>query len=161
MYSHYDMQPVIEAKLALEPECSLTELRAEKRVRYDKNGFNRPVHTTGSPSVSHDDAKLPSIFKSPSTYITHNADYNSKKGKGSPYSIAKRRVSELIPVLGSQAGGDASHKPGSWLTLLSARPAVTLATLHMKNKCSILKSHCLCCKFRTGNYYVVICSNLR
>jgi len=26
----------------------------------------------------------------------------SKKGKGSPYSIAERRVPELIPVLGSQ-----------------------------------------------------------
>ena len=32
--------------------------------------------------------------------------------KGSPYSITKRRVSELIPVLGSQPAGDVSHKPG-------------------------------------------------
>ena len=31
--------------------------------------------------------------------------------KGSPYSITKRRVPELIPVLGSQPAGDASHKP--------------------------------------------------
>jgi len=39
------------------------------------------------------------------------------KEKGSPYSITERRVPELIPVLGSQ------------LPLLSARPAVTPATL--------------------------------
>ena len=32
--------------------------------------------------------------------------------KGSPYSIAERRVPELIPVLGSQPAGDVSHKPG-------------------------------------------------
>ena len=36
---------------------------------------------------------------------------------------------ELIPVLGSQPAGDVSHKPGGSLPLLSARPAVTLATL--------------------------------
>jgi len=52
-----------------------------------------------------------------------------KKGKGSSYSIAKRRVPELIPVLGSQPEGGVSHKPGGRLPLLSARPAVTLATL--------------------------------
>ena len=45
--------------------------------------------------------------------------------KGSPYSITKRRVPELIPVLGSQPAGDVSHKPGDRLPLLSARPAVT------------------------------------
>jgi len=38
-------------------------------------------------------------------------------------------VQELIPVLGSQLAGDASHKPGGKLPLLSARPTVTLATL--------------------------------
>ena len=54
-----------------------------------------------------------------------------KKGKGSPYSIAERRVPELISVLGSQPAGDVSHKPGGWLLLLSARLAVTLATLKM------------------------------
>ena len=48
--------------------------------------------------------------------------------KGSPYSITCR-VLELIPVLGSQPAGDVSHKPGGRLPLLSARPAVTLATL--------------------------------
>ena len=48
--------------------------------------------------------------------------------KGSPYSNTDRRVSELIPVLGSQPAGDVSHKPGGMLLLLSARPAVTPAT---------------------------------
>jgi len=51
--------------------------------------------------------------------------------KGSPYSITERRVPELIPVLGSQPAGDVSHKPGGRLPLLSARPAVILATLKM------------------------------
>jgi len=50
------------------------------------------------------------------------------KGKGSPYSITQRWVLELIPVLGCQPAGDVSHKPGGRLPLLSARPAVTLAT---------------------------------
>jgi len=52
-----------------------------------------------------------------------------EKGKGSPYSITESRVSELTPVLGSQPAGDVSHKPGGRLPLLSARSAVTLATL--------------------------------
>jgi len=52
-----------------------------------------------------------------------------KLKKGSPYSITERRVPELIPVLGSQPAGDVSHKPGSRLPLVSARPAVTRATL--------------------------------
>ena len=47
--------------------------------------------------------------------------------KGSPYSITDRRVPQLIPVLGSQPAGNVSHKPGGRLSLLSARPAVTLA----------------------------------
>jgi len=45
------------------------------------------------------------------------------------YSITEHRVPELIPVLGSQPAGDVSHKPSGRLPLLSARPAVTLATL--------------------------------
>jgi len=49
--------------------------------------------------------------------------------KNSPYSITARRVPELIPVLGSQPAGDVSHKPGGRRPLLSARPAVTPATL--------------------------------
>ena len=51
------------------------------------------------------------------------------KGKGSPYSITERRIPEPIPVLSSQLASDVSHKPGGRLPLLSARPAVTPATL--------------------------------
>jgi len=43
--------------------------------------------------------------------------------------ITERRVPELNPALGSQPVGDVSHKPGGRMPLLSARPAVTLATL--------------------------------
>ena len=46
-----------------------------------------------------------------------------------PYSITERKVPELIPVLDSQPAGDVSHKPDGRLPLLSARPAVTPATL--------------------------------
>jgi len=38
-------------------------------------------------------------------------------------------IPKLIPVLGSQPAGDVSHKPGGRLSLLSARPAVTLTSL--------------------------------
>jgi len=55
----------------------------------------------------------------------------SLKDKGSPYSITERRVPDLIAVLGSQPARDVSHKPGGRLPLLSARPAVILATLKM------------------------------
>jgi len=51
------------------------------------------------------------------------------KDKGSAYSIAERRVPELIPVLGGEPAGDVSRKPGGRLPLLSARLAVTLAAL--------------------------------
>ena len=44
---------------------------------------------------------------------------------------AKCMVPEPIPVLGSQPAGDMSHKPDGMLSLLSARPAVTPATLKM------------------------------
>jgi len=47
----------------------------------------------------------------------------------SPYSITERRIPELIPVFGSQPASDVSHKPDGRLSLLSARPAVTTATL--------------------------------
>ena len=51
------------------------------------------------------------------------------KVKSSRYSITERRVPELILVLRTQSAGDASHKPGGRLPLLSVRPAVTPATL--------------------------------
>ena len=65
-----------------------------------------------------------------STHRTNQSVGLSKKGKGNPYSIIERRVPELIPVLGSQPAGDVSHKPGGRLPVLSARTAVTPATLN-------------------------------
>ena len=64
-----------------------------------------------------------------SSFIDHEIEAVSVKGKASPYSITERRVPELIPVLGSQPAGDVNHKPVGRLPLLSARPVVTLATL--------------------------------
>ena len=55
--------------------------------------------------------------------------YLLKKGKASPYSTAERTIPELILVLGSQPACDVSHKPSGRLSSLSARPAVTPATL--------------------------------
>jgi len=51
------------------------------------------------------------------------------KVKGSQYSTTEHRVGELIPLFGSLPAGDVSHKPSGRLPLLSARPAVTFATL--------------------------------
>jgi len=62
-------------------------------------------------------------------FICVHVFFHVYKGKGSLYSITDRRVTELIPVLGSQPAGDVSHKPGGRLPILSARPAITLATL--------------------------------
>ena len=59
--------------------------------------------------------------------LHEQARYRGKKG--SPYSITERRVSALIPALGSQPAGDVSHQPDGRLPLLSARPAVSPATL--------------------------------
>jgi len=53
----------------------------------------------------------------------------NKNKKVVHFLFSERRVPELIPVLGSQPAGAVSHKPGGRLPLLSARPAVDLATL--------------------------------
>jgi len=68
----------------------------------------------------------------PAHLMVHGTLYptrSKKKDKGSPQSITECRVPELIPVLGSQPAGDVSHKPDGRQPLLSARPAVTPATL--------------------------------
>ena len=69
--------------------------------------------------------KTACVFRSSLAAFTANI----KKVKCMPYSITERTIPELIPVLGSQPTGDVSHKPGGMLPLLSARPAVTVATL--------------------------------
>ena len=66
-------------------------------------------------NLSHSELSLPNSTKG--------------KGKGRSYSITERRVPEPIPVLCSQPADDVSHKPGGRLPLLSARAAITLATL--------------------------------
>ena len=67
------------------------------------------------------------IFNTSSTCCIPVGTWCVINKKGSPYSITKRTVPELIPVLGSQPAGDVSHKPGARLPLLSARPAVKRA----------------------------------
>ena len=52
--------------------------------------------------------------------------------KGTVYTKHCKKIKvapDLIPVLCSQPAGNACHKPGGRLPLLSARPAVTPATL--------------------------------
>jgi len=66
---------------------------------------------------------------SPTQYKTPILSTVYLSTKNSPYSINERSVPKLVPVLGSQPASDVSHKPGGRLPLLSARPAVTLATL--------------------------------
>ena len=61
--------------------------------------------------------------------VTTDNMQSTRKGKHSPHSITERRVPEMIPVVGSQPAGDVNHKPDGRLPLLSARPAVTPATL--------------------------------
>jgi len=82
---------------------------------------------------NHWSLMAPSIFSDNLHFLASFGHYEgaskSKKGKGSPYSNPERRVPELIRVLCSQPAGDVSHKPGGRLPLLSARPAVTPATL--------------------------------
>jgi len=87
------------------------------------------IPKTGS---SKDIATPPENTYATAVGITHSKfvkDQTSKKGKGSPSSITESRVPELIPVLCSQLAGEVTLKPGGRLPLLSARPAVTLATL--------------------------------
>ena len=63
-------------------------------------------------------------------HLHRKTSTREKKAKvASPYSITERMVPELIPVLGSQPAGNVNHKPDGRLPLLSARPAVTPATL--------------------------------
>ena len=55
----------------------------------------------------------------------------------------EHRVSELIPVLGSQPADDRSHKPGGRLPLLSARPAVTCPAAEHHRPLADTKLYCL------------------
>ena len=67
-----------------------------------------------------------SVFYRPDAFLPPNQQRQSTEGT---LNLLKGRVPELIPVLCSQPADDVSHKPGDTVPLLSARPAVTLATL--------------------------------
>jgi len=82
-----------------------------------------------SPTAPTAFSRLNSVSTPPHRTRNDTLDVPKQCKKGSPYSITERRVPDLIPVLGSQPAGDVSHKPGGRLPLLSARPAVTSATL--------------------------------
>ena len=84
---------------------------------------------TSSLCVRWTQTALSPYITRPRRKFTAVAKNHGKKGKGSPYSITERRVPELIPVLGSQPAADVSHKPDGRLPLLSAKPAVTPATI--------------------------------
>ena len=90
-------------------------------------GLTRPGPRHAPPSSSRrrpTACRLRSFRTCPTVIVTV-----VKKGERSPQSITDHRVPELIPVLDSHPAGDVSHKPGGRLPLLSARPAVTAATL--------------------------------
>ena len=96
------------SKLTVPHGCSAKDLHTLARVHRRSSHIHTDLSTNRTAAVC--------------------TDLNETKGK-SPQSITERRVPKLIPVLGSQPAGDVSHKPGGRLLLLSARPAVTLATL--------------------------------
>ena len=98
-------------------------------LAYDTKGTVVYPPTGSRPRWGDEHLAYALLFKVCSYWqLTSNIHVKSK-GKGSPYSTAEHRVPELLPVLGSQPAGNLSHKPGGRLPLLSARPAVTLATL--------------------------------
>jgi len=107
--------------------------RFEPRVELDDPPRRRPRRDLGS-----DQQHGYRLSATPLEQPPHNAGIIllaptpllcPRRKKGRPYSITERRVPEMIPVLGSQPAGDVSRKPGCRLPLLSARPAVTPATL--------------------------------
>jgi len=76
-----------------------------------------------------------SLYSNSSTILIQNYK------KASSYSITERRVTELIPVLGSQPAGNVSHKPSGRLPLLSVRPAVTPQPLRGLLPVSLVGEH--------------------
>jgi len=93
-----------------------------------KRGLSRERESEGARHNDSCDSSDQSIISF--CFASRLLNRQQHKGKGSPYSITERRVLELIPVLGSQPAGDVSHEPSCRLPFLSARPAVTLATIN-------------------------------
>jgi len=124
-------------------ECSKTDRQTERETDRHRPVDGVQIRTTSTPQVFRLDRFHCTNKANSSQLHSNNAMSGAQlhispvlqsripelKGKGRPHSIAKHRVMELIPVLGSQPTGDVSHKPGSTLPLLTARPAVVLTTL--------------------------------
>ena len=90
-----------------------------------------PSHVVTSTILHHTVA----LYSNSSTILIQNYK------KASSYSITERRVTELIPVLGSQPAGNVSHKPSGRLPLLSVRPAVTPQPLRGLLPVSLVGEH--------------------
>ena len=130
-----NMQNMWQLHIPVKMTC-LTVLVARGRITAEY-GWEYPPHTGYSSSAIL--AQLTVVYNRQTDRQTNDRQTRehqyqqttayAKKTKGSPYSITERRVPQLIPVLGSQPAGDVSHKPSRRLPLLSARPAVTPATL--------------------------------
>ena len=105
-----------------------------------KNYKNRPTLDNITVLARHPDCvfKL-AVPKRPHTSVSVGALYpglqcwHAAASASKKVKVAHTRLPsiglELILVLGSQPAGDVSHKPSGRLPLLSARPAVTPATL--------------------------------
>jgi len=63
-----------------------------------------------------------------------------QKSKGSPYSIAERRVLELVSVLGSQPAGDVSHKPGGRQLVINVRKSLPPKIVDLCSLCSFRRT---------------------
>jgi len=99
-------------------------------LTYLLTGRTGKIHRPGctKPIVNFNPRQLTQVRSSWQRQVTWhyqpivNRRLKLKKGKGSPYSIAERRVTEQIPVLGSQPAGDVSHKPGGRLRFFPPGP---------------------------------------
>jgi len=80
-----------------------------------------------------------------------------QKSKGSPYSIAERRVLELVSVLGSQPAGDVSHKPGGRQLVINVRKSLPPKIVDLCSLCSFRRTEKLVdfSSFLTRFYYLV------
>ena len=70
-------------------------------------------------------------FRDTVSYLSNVAEFNLYPNCvwRPRWGVPRSNLAEIFGVLSSQPAGDVSHKPGGRLPLLSARPAVTLATL--------------------------------
>ena len=107
-----------------------TTITCQHAVKHFRNIFIAAIYITPEPGAKApwSETQWPGLDAGTTDGYTlgWHRPYNKK---GSPYSITECRVTQLIPVLGSQPAGDVNHKPGSRLPLLSTRSAVTPASI--------------------------------